>query len=103
MIGIALSPLLRVEGGDCVGNKIHIDDVHAIARTQWKRRQSSEEHKGAYHVELCSLGAAAVTQHDAGTKNSLRYVGQKLANHMLAEFLCASVGIIVGTIPIDGI
>src|SRR6266536_6260198 len=103
MVRIVLGTLVRVKCGDRVCNKIYIDDVHVIARTQWKRRQSCEEHKGAYHVELRSLGAATVTKHDAGSENCLWYVGQKLTNHVLAEFFCARVGIVVRAVPVDGI
>src|SRR5579864_153341 len=103
MIGIVLRALLHVESGDGVGNEIYIDDIHAIFRPQWEERQSGEKYKGPHHVELRSLGAAAVTEHDAGTEDSFGYFRQKLANHVLAKLLSARVGIVVGAVPVNRI
>ncbi len=46
-------------------------------------------------------GAAAVAQHDAGTKNGARHVGEKFAHHVLAEFFRARVRIVVGAVPVN--
>ena len=69
--------------------------------TKGERRQSGEKDEGLHHIELSGFRAAAVAQNDAGTEDGDRHVRQQFANHVLAEFLGARVGIVIGAIPVD--
>ncbi len=84
-----------------VRDVIHRNDVDSIRRAKRKNWQPGEKYERADHVELIRFRAAAVAQHDAGAKNRALHVREQLAHHMLAEFLGARVGIVVGTIPVD--
>src|SRR4051812_567171 len=101
MIGVVLGALFHMQTRNCIRNKIYIHDVHAIARAQGQRRQSSKKNESAHHVELGRLCAAAVAENNAGSKNRLWRIGKQLANHVLAEFLSACIWIVIGTVPID--
>src|SRR5439155_15713135 len=62
-----------------------------------------QKDEGAHHVKLRGFWTAAVSKNDAGPEDGSRHLRQKLPDHMLAEFLGTSVGIIVGAVPINGI
>src|SRR6202008_3520521 len=87
---------------DGFGNVVRRHDVNFIVRAQRKNRHLRQNVKGLNHVELRSLGAAAVAHDDGGAENRLGHVGQKLIGHVLAEFLGARVGIVIGARPVDG-
>ncbi len=93
---------LLVQVHDRVGDVVRRHDVDAVVGTQWQQRKTRQKHKCAHHVELRGFRPAAVAQHDARAKNGARHVGKQLAHHVLAKFLGARVGIVIGTVPIDG-
>ena len=102
MIGVVLRLFFLMQGGDRVGDKIHVHDVDLVLGAERQHRQARQEHERLHHVELRGLGMAAVAQHDAGPKNGVRRIRQQLPHHVLAKFLGARVGIVVGAVPIDG-
>ena len=103
MISIVLRALSHVQRGDCVRHEVYIDNVHTIARTQREDRQSCQENERPHHIELSSFCAAAVTENNAGTENGFRHIRQELANHVLAKFFGARIGIVIRAVPVDGI
>jgi hypothetical protein len=102
--------VIRIEGGllflvqSCNGirHEIDIDDVNLIVGTKWQGRQPCQENECLDHIELGGFGAPAVPKDDAWTKNRLGGIGQQHPCHVFAEFLGARVGIVIGTIPLDG-
>ena len=101
MIDVVLRLILQVQGGNSIGDKIHIDDVNFVIRSERKHCQARQEHVRLHHIELSRLCMAAVAKDDARAEDGLRRVGKQNASHMFTEFLRAGVGIIVGTIPFD--
>ncbi len=102
MIDVVRWLLFLVDLHDRVGNVIHRHDVNFVRRAERKDGQAGKKREGADHVELRGLGAAAITQHNAGAEDGARDVRQKLPDHVLAEFLCARVGVVVRAAPVNG-
>ena len=92
---------LLMNGDDGFGDVVRGHDVDSIVGTQRKNREAGQDVEGLHHVELRSFGAAAVAHYDRGTEDGARHVGQQLVHHVLAEFLGACVGIVVGAGPVD--
>ena len=103
MIGIILRIFFLMQRSNRVGDKVHIHDVDFVGRTKWKHRQSRQKHKCLHHLELGGFRVPAVTEYDAGTKNGEWNFRQKLPDHVLAKLLGSRIGIVIGTIPINGL
>src|SRR6266446_3684867 len=80
MIGIILRIFFLMQRSNRVGDKVHI-----------------------HHVELRGFRVPAVTEYDAGAKNGEWNFRQKLPDHVLAKLLGSRIGIVIGTIPINGL
>ena len=102
MINLLLGMRLLVQREDRIRNVIHRYDIDPRV---WVKRQNGEipqKDERAHHVELRGFRAAAVSQDDTGAKYRSRHIREQFLNHVLAEFLCARVGIVVGAAPING-
>src|ERR1700730_3767870 len=82
-------------------NVVHGNDIGAVGRAERQDGKPGEENERANHFELRRLRAAAVAQHNAGTKDSALHVREQFAHHVLAEFFCSRVRIVVRAIPVD--
>ena len=102
MINLVRRIFFLVQRRDRVRDEIDGNDVDAIGRAEGKRRKPREKNESAHHIELVRFRAAAVAQHDAGAENRARHVRKQLADHVLAEFFRARVGIVIRAVPIDG-
>src|SRR5712664_4861604 len=75
-------------------DEVNRDDVDPVGGAERQERQSSKKDERADHIELRGFSAAAVAQDDAWTEDHTRYFGEQFAHHMLAELLCARIGIV---------
>ena len=103
MVGVVRGLLFLMQGDDGVGHEIHRNDVNAISRAEGQDPQTCQEDEGLDHVELGGFPAAAVAQDDAGAEDGAGHVGEQFSNHVLAKFLGAGVGVVVGAVPVDGL
>src|SRR6516164_9403405 len=99
MVDIVVGTFFYVQSGDSVGYEVHVYDVHPVSRSERQDAQPGEKDESSYHIELRGGRPPAVAQNNARAKNGFGNFRQQLADHVLAEFLGASVGIIVRTIP----
>src|SRR5262249_51664467 len=102
MVDIVVGTFLYVQSGDSIGHEVHVDDVHSVSGSERQDAQTGEKDESSYHIELRGGCPAAIAQDNAGAKNGFGDFRQQLADHVLAEFLSASVRIIVRTIPVNG-
>ena len=102
MIDAVGGRLFLMNGHDCFADVVGRHDVDFILGTERKNRHLSENVESLDHIELRSLRPAAVSHNDGGTKKRLGHIGEKLIGHVLAEFLGARVGIVIGAGPVDG-
>ena len=58
-----------MQGGNRIGDEVHVHDVDLVLRPEGQHRQAGQEHERLYHVELRGFGIAAVAQNDAGTED----------------------------------
>ena len=61
-------------------------NVNSIVRAQRKHGHTRQEIYRLHHVELRSLGAPAVTQHDGRSKNRFLHVGLVNTNRPATKF-----------------
>src|SRR5258705_9862110 len=101
MIDLVHGFRLLMQGDHGFRNVVDGNDIDTVGRAKWQDWKSSEKNERANHIELRCFGSAAVAPHNTGTKDSARYVREQFAHHMLAEFFCARVRDVVGTIPVD--
>ena len=102
MIDAVGGRLFLMNGHDCFADVVGRHDIDFILGTERKNRHLSENVESLDHIELRSLRPAAVSHNDGGAKKSLGHIGEKLIGHVLAEFLGARVGIVIGAGPVDG-
>ena len=57
-----------MEGRNRLRNKVDVHDVNFIFRAEWQHRQAGQKYECLHHVELRSLGMAAIAQNYAGPK-----------------------------------
>src|SRR5579862_15712 len=101
MVDLVFRLLFLMQGSDRVGYKIDIYDVDFVVGSEWQCGKAGQENERLDHVELGGLGTAAIAQDDARPENGLRSVRKQDSRHVLAKFLGAGVGVVVGTIPFD--
>ena len=66
-----------------------------------KRRQAGQKDECAYHIKLVRFRPPAVTQHNARPENRSRNIRKQLPNHVLAEFFCPRVRIVIRAGPVN--
>src|SRR5580693_5580000 len=101
MISVVLRAIFLMQRGNRISHEVDVYNVNLVIRTKRKHRQSSQEHKRFDHVELGSLRATAIAEHDARTKNRKRHFRQKLPDHVLAKLFCPGIRIVIRPLPID--
>src|SRR6266404_7987998 len=94
--------IFLVNGDDRFTDVVGGNDVNAIRGLERKNRQTGENAERLHHVKLRGFRATAIAEHDSGTENGARDIGEQLVDHVFAEFFGARVGIVVGALPIDG-
>src|SRR5438874_12887973 len=103
MVGIVLRIFFLMQLSDGVGDKVYVHDVDFVRRAKWKNRQPCQKYKCFHHLELRSFRITAISEDDAGTKYGEWNFRQKLPDHVLAKLLGPRIGLVIGTIPIDGL
>src|SRR3984893_1768423 len=101
MIDLVHGFRLLMQRDDRFRDVVDGDNIDAVGRSKRQEREACEKNERADHIKLRCFGAAAVAQHDAGSKDSARHLRKEFAYQMLTEFFGARVRIVVGTIPID--
>src|SRR5580693_5739204 len=101
MISVVLRAIFLMQRSNRISHEVDVHNVNLVIRTKRKHRQSSQENERFDHVELGSLRATAVSEHDARTKNRKRHFWQKLPDHVLTELFRTGVRIIIRPLPIN--
>src|SRR5690348_14629379 len=94
--------IFLVNGHHGFADIVRWHDVDSILRTQRKHGHPRQKMYRLHHVELRSLWASAVPEHNGRPENRLLHVWEQTIRHVLAKLFCPRIRVVIGPLPVNG-